>query len=144
MGVEDNKALVRRCIEEPFNQRRTETIDELVSSDYVSHDPANPGIRGPQGFRQLVNMYLTAFPDSHFTIEDQVAEGDKVVTRWTARGTHRGTLQGIAPTNKTVNVTGITFSRVANGKLAEDYANWDTIGLFQQLGVVPQLSRTGA
>ena len=144
MGTEENKALVRRCIEEPWNQRRLETIDELVAPDYVNHDPANPGVRSPQGLKQLVSTFVAAFPDIHFTIEEQIAEGDKVVTRWTARGTHRGALQGIAPTGKSSTVTGISIWRIANGKLAEEWANWDTIGMLQQIGVIPQMAQSGA
>jgi predicted ester cyclase len=82
-------------------------------------------------------MYLTAFPDLHFTIEDIIAEGDTVVVRQTARGTHQGDLMGIPPTGKQVSGTGITITRVVNGKAVEDWFNGDDLGLLQQLGVVP-------
>ena len=144
MGVEENKALARRSIEEPWNQHRMETIDELTAPDFVSHDPANPEVRGPEGLKQLVSMYVNAFPDVQFTIEEQIAEGDKVVTRYTARGTHSGELQGIAPTGKMATVTGILINRIAEGKIAESWVNWDTLGLMQQLGVVPEMARGGA
>jgi steroid delta-isomerase-like uncharacterized protein len=86
---------------------------------------------------QTVTMFLSAFPDLHWTIEDAVAEGNKVVLRLTARGTHRGAFQGIPPTGKQVTVTGIIISRLADGKIAEEWANRDVLGLLQQLGVVP-------
>jgi steroid delta-isomerase-like uncharacterized protein len=88
-------------------------------------------------YKQLVTMYLAAFPDLHLTIEDQIAEGDKVVIRWTAHGTHKGNFMGIPPTGKEAVVTGITIDRFANGKTVEAWNNSDDLGLLQQLGVVP-------
>jgi len=93
--------------------------------------------------KQFVSMYLTAYPDTHFTIEDQIAEGDTVVTRWTARGTHKGPLMGIPPTGKQVTVTGISIGRVVNGKTVEGWSNYDTLGMMQQLGVVPAPGQPG-
>ena len=87
-------------------------------------------------------MYRSAFPDMQLTIEDQIAEGDKVVTRWTARGTHQGELMGIPPTGKQATVTGITVGRVANGKFVESWSNFDALGMMQQLGVVPVPGQT--
>jgi steroid delta-isomerase-like uncharacterized protein len=83
-------------------------------------------------------MFLAAFPDTEYTVEQQVDEGDYVVTRWTARGTQSGELMGIPPTGKTVEVTGIAIDRFSDGKIAESWGNWDTMGLLQQLGAVPQ------
>ncbi|MBI3304185.1 MAG: ester cyclase [Deltaproteobacteria bacterium] len=83
--------------------------DEMVAPAYVDHDPTNRNVRGPKGAKRLVATYRTAYPDTRFTIEEQVAEGDKVVTRWTARGTHKGELRGIAPTGKRITVTGISI-----------------------------------
>lgn len=88
-------------------------------------------------------MYRTAFPDTCFTIEEMIAEGDTVVTRWTARGTHKGDLMGVLPTHKRVTVTGITINRITRGKIAESWDNWDTHGLMQQLGAVPALAVAG-
>ena len=82
-------------------------------------------------------MYRSAFPDIQFTIEDLIAEGDKIVTRYTARGTHRGDLQGIPPTGRQVTVTGIIISRFANGKFVEGWLDFDALGMLQQLGVIP-------
>lgn len=138
---EQNKAIVRRLIEEAW-KGNLDVIDELVDRDYVGYDPSNPEpVRGPEGMKEFVTTYRTAFPDANITIEDQIAEGDKVVTRWTGRGTHEGDLMGIAPTRKQATVTGISIARLADGKVVEDWTNWDTLGLMQQLGVVPELAR---
>ena len=134
---EANKAIVRRYFEEVWNKRDQAVIDEIAASGYVDHDPCNPGIRGPAGLRLLAEKYQSAFPDLHFTIEDQIAEGDRVATRVTWRGTHKGTLEGIAPTGKAVSGTALLISRISGEKLQEDWVNWDALGLMQQLGVVP-------
>jgi steroid delta-isomerase-like uncharacterized protein len=97
-------------------------------------------MRGPEGVRQFVTTYLTAFPDGKITIDDQLAEGDLVTSRWTGRGIHQGDLMGIPPTGKQVTVTGITISRVKDGKVVEEWTNWDTLGLLQQVGVVPEMA----
>lgn len=138
---EQNKAVTRRSLEEIWNKGNLTVADELIAPNHVAHDPANPNPgSGPEATKQQASMYRTAFPDLHITIEDQVAEGDQVVTRWTARGTHRGELMGIAPTGKQMTITGINISRIAGGKAQEDWTNWDTIGMMQQLGVVPQVA----
>jgi steroid delta-isomerase-like uncharacterized protein len=137
MSTEANKAIARRNFEEVWNEGKLAAVDEIIAANHVNRDPANPGVSGPEGFKQLVSMYRSAFPDTHFAIEAQIAEGDKVVTRWTARGTHQGELMGIPPTGKQLAVTGMTIDRIVGGKIAESWANWDTLGLMQQLGVVP-------
>jgi steroid delta-isomerase-like uncharacterized protein len=140
-----NKALVRRFFEEMWNNNTPALADELVAANYTHHDPANPTTPpGPAGQKQLLSMYITAFPDSRFTVDDIIAEGDMVVARWTARGTHRGELQGIAPTGKQVTVTGISCSRMSGGKMVEGWINWDTLGMMQQLGLVPMPAATTA
>jgi steroid delta-isomerase-like uncharacterized protein len=137
-----NKSVAGRIIEEIFNQGRVEVIDEIVTAGYVSHDPALPEpATGPEGLKQVVTGYRGAFPDLTVTIDDQIAEGDRVVTRWTARGTHEGDLWGIAATGKQGTVTGITIDRVESGKIVESWTNWDTLGLMQQIGVVPSLAQ---
>ena len=136
MAAEENKALARRGFE-LWNSGDLAASVELIADDYVLHDPAAPGIRGHDGYKQFFTLYHTAFPDTHLGIEDLVAEGDRAVVRWTATGTHRGELQGIPPTGKQVTVTGITIYRIAGGKIVEQSQNWDTLGLMQQLGVVP-------
>ncbi len=139
MSAEENKAILRRVAEEVFNQGNLSVVDELFASDYVLHDPGVPvgELRGPEAFKeQWVSMFRTAFPDLQMTIEDQVAEGDKVASRYVGRGTHQGELMGISPTNKQVEVTGTITSRFADGKIVEEWNNFDTMGMMQQLGVV--------
>lgn len=138
MSVEENKALIRRWIEEFFNQGKLDYAEEIFAPDFVQHDPATPGeFRGPAGARQFATVYRSAFPDVQLTIEDMVAEGDTVVTRWTASGTQQGDLPGIPATGRKATVTGIQIDRIANGKVVEDWLVWDTLGMLQQLGVVP-------
>jgi steroid delta-isomerase-like uncharacterized protein len=140
----ENKALARRIIEEIWNRQKLSSADHLIAQNYMGHDPATPGtISGIEGFKKFFNTYTSAFPDQHFTIEDLVAEGDRVVTRWSVEATHTGPLSGIPPTGKRVRVTGTTISRIENGKLAEDHIHWDALGLLRQLGV-DQKSSTAA
>jgi len=139
MSVEGNKVLVRRFIEEVWHKGNLGFVDENFAADYVDHHPALSGLPQREGFKGLVTMYRTAFPDLHFTIEDLIAEGDKVAGRWTARGTHKGPLRRVPPTGRQVTVTGITIWRIAGGKLAERWTNEDTLGLMQQLGIIPPL-----
>ena len=134
-----NKEIVRRLIDGVWRDRNLALVDELVAQDYVGHDPTQPApIQGREGFKQFVGMYQSAFQDAAITIDDQVAEGDNVVTRWTGRGTHTGELMGIAPTGKEVTVSGITISRLAGGKIAEEWELMDALGMLVQLGAVPQ------
>lgn len=139
MQPEENKTVVRRFLEEIFTAGNLELVDELFAPDYVLHDPVLPDeVRGPEGMKRYVSMYRAAYPDTRFTIEDQIAEGDEVVTRWTGQGTHEGELMGISPTGKQVTVTGIEVDRVSGGKIQETWVNYDALGMMQQLGVVPQ------
>jgi steroid delta-isomerase-like uncharacterized protein len=133
---EHNKMLVRRAIEEVYNQGNLKVVDELVSSDFIVHSPSEE-IHGPAGIKQYVSALREAFPDLHMTIDDQIADGDRVVTRWTARGTHTGTFQGIPPTGKQGSMTGIDIDRFVDGKTVECWTNADELGLLQQLGVIP-------
>jgi steroid delta-isomerase-like uncharacterized protein len=143
---EHNKTLARRGFEETWNQGKLNVIDELVASTATFHDVNVPGgkFTGPEGVKQFVQIYRNAFPDVRFTINDQIAEGDKVVTRWTAIGTHKGELMGIAPTNKRSTVTGINIERYQDGKVVEAYSSYDMLGMLQQLGVVPALTPAAA
>ncbi len=137
-----NKELVRHEIEEIFNRGRLDLVEELYARAYVGHDPAAPGpIAGPEGMRALVAQYRDAFPDLQVTIEEQIGEGDRVVTRWTARGSHEGEFWGIPATGKQSTVTGVTISRVADGQVVESWTNWDALGLLQQLGAVTAPAR---
>ncbi len=133
-----NRDLARRYFEEVWNAGNLGLIDELFTADYVNHDPMHPEVPpGPTGAREIVNLYRRAFPDSQFRVEDQVCEDDRVVTRWTVTGTHDGPLYGVAPTGKRVTVSGISMIRIAGGRIAEAWVNWDSLGLMERLGVVP-------
>ena len=138
VSTQENKALARRVLEEMFNKGNLNLADEVFAPDYVDHDPAMPeDIRGPEGFKEYVSIFRTAFPDIHLEIEDQVAEGDKVVTRWTGTGTHEGELMGIAPTGNNVTLPGMEIVRISGGKLAEGWEGYDSMVLMEQLGVMP-------
>jgi steroid delta-isomerase-like uncharacterized protein len=140
--VSDNKQIARRLVEEIWSNRNLAAIDELLSPDYIGHDPTQPEpIRGPAGFREWVGVYLEAFPDGRVTIDEQIAEGDRVATRWTGRGTQTGELMGIAPTGKQVTVSGLTLSRFTGGKIVEEWEIYDALGMLVQLGAVPELAR---
>ncbi|MGZ8688734.1 MAG: ester cyclase [Gaiellaceae bacterium] len=137
--VSANKEIIRRVVDGVWMDRNFAVVDELIAQDYVGHDPTQPEqIRGRDGFKQFVGMYQAAFHDATVTIDDQIAEGDRVVTRWTGRGTHTGELMGIAPTGKEITVSGITVSRLAGGKIAEEWELMDALGMLVQLGAVPQ------
>ena len=138
---EENKAIVRRGFEEVWNQKKLDVIDEILAADYVGHMPGSPELQGTEDYKQFVTMYQNAFPDNQFTIEDQITEGDKVVTRWTASGTHKGELMGIPPTGLKSTVAGITIDRIAGGKIVEEWTSWDTLGMLQQLGVIPPMGQ---
>ena len=134
---EQNKMLMRRAVKEVWNGENFAAVDELVSSDVVLH-LSKPGadIHGREGVRQFYATLQAAFPDIHFTIEDQIADGDKVVTRWTCRGAHKGEYQGISPTGKQISVAGIDIDRITNGRVVECWPILDELGMLQQLGVV--------
>ena len=141
MSTEDNKVLHRRFLEEVMNQRNLALVDELCVPDMVLHN-ASTTIQGREPYKQYLSMILAGGSDLHVTIEDQIAEGDKVVTRYTTRGTHQEPFMGIPPTGKHITVTGIAITRFANGKAVEEWANADWLGLLQQLGVIPALPST--
>jgi len=139
---EQNKAIVRRLFAELWNNGNLSLADEIFTPNYAHNDPSTPDFgRGPESEKKRATLYRTAFPDLHLTIEDVIAEGETVMTRWSCRGTHKGDLNGIAPTGKQFTISGVTAARVSNGKIAEGFVNWDALGLMQQLGVVPQLGK---
>lgn len=140
---EQNKVVERRLIEEVWNQGHFAVVDELIAGDYIGHSTTpEDETHGPAGYKQFFAALRQALPDIHFTIEDQVAEGDRVVTRWTASGTHRGEFRGIPPTGRHGAITGTTIDRIANGKVVECWTNADDLGLMRLLGVVPALEQT--
>lgn len=144
MGT-DVKKLSRRILEEVWNNKDVNAIDEMIASEFVQHDPQSPvGVRGIEGYKQFVRYYLNAFPDCHFTVNDQIFEGQIVVTRWTVACTHTGNLGTIPATGRRASVTGITWSRIENGKFVESWTNWDTLGMMQQLELVPAPAQQAA
>lgn len=133
---EENKAIARRDYEDIWNNKNLNAIDDLYEPDHIRR--GGLGESGNEGYRQFVTLYTDAFPDLHFTVEDVFAEGDRVVTRWTAKGTHKGDLPDIPATGTLVTVTGISIYTVKNGKIVEEWGEWDALGLMQQLGVLEQ------
>jgi predicted ester cyclase len=143
MATGDPKEIVRRALEEPW--RDMSVVDELVDAGYVGYDPAVPEpIRGPEGYRENFEQYKSAFEGAQITVKQQIAEGDLVASRWEGRGRHTGEMMGIAPTGKEVVVSGLSLSRVTNGKIVEDWINWDTLGMLQQIGAIPSAAAATA
>ena len=131
-------AIARRFFDEVFSEGKLDLVEELFASNYVGHPSGyEKATRGPDGVKEYVGALRGAVSDLTVTVEDQFAEGDKVVTRWIARGTHDGELMGVAPTGRTAAVTGITIQRFQGGRVVEGWTNWDLMGLLQQLGVAP-------
>ena len=139
MLTETNKTVSRRFFEEVFGNGKLNLLDEIIAKDHVNNGPGSlPGLpTGPEGAKQIVTLYRNAFPDVQFTIDEQLAEGDKVMTRWTAHGTHQGELQGLPATGKSSTVTGIAVDRIVDGKIAETWGIFDYFAMMQQLGVIP-------
>jgi len=140
MTAEENKALVTRLIEEAWNEGNLAVIDELLAPDYVLHIDA-PGAPGREGYKQAVEMHRAAWSDLRLTIEDMVAEGDKVAMRGILSGTQTGEYMGIPPTGKRAAWSAISIRRFEGGQIAEEWVEMDTLGLLQQLGVVPAPGR---
>jgi steroid delta-isomerase-like uncharacterized protein len=137
VSSDQNLALVHRLFDEVNNKHNLAAADELVAPDYILHDPGNPNFSGGrEGYKQFQTGFTQAFPDHQLTFDAEFAAGDLVVTRWTSTGTQTGALGGIPATGKHVKVSGITISRVANGMVAEDWQEWDQLGLLKQLGVM--------
>lgn len=134
---EQNKKIVRDCWLGCFNEGNLALVDTMVSPDVVWHGP-NMEVKGREGMKQLITMIRTAFPDVRMTFEDQIAQGEKVASRWTMRGTHQGDLMGIPPTHKPATFTGIVISRLEGGEIAEEWEDFDQLGMMQQLGVIPR------
>ena len=142
MSTEENKAIDRRVTEEGWNQGNTALFDEFIAADFIGHFPGSPFHR-LEGYKQFYADIHSTFPDVHYTIEDEIAEGDMVVSRYTARGTHQGELQGIPPSGKRVTITGTTIIRYASGKAAEAWYEYDALGMLQQIGAIPTPGQAG-
>lgn len=143
MSAEHNKTVVRRFVQEVWSKGNLAAVAELVAPNVVDHNPLPGQAPGIEGIKQVVTTFRNAFPDARFTSEDLVTEGDRVVTRWTGRGTHKSEFEGIAPTGRQVTMTGIDIFRVVGGKIVERWANQDDLGLLRQLGVIPLTREIG-
>jgi steroid delta-isomerase-like uncharacterized protein len=136
---EENKQLAQRWFEEVWNRGRESAIDELLAEDGIAFGLGESGtpVHAPEQLKPFVRNLLEAFPDLHITIEDMVAEADKVVVRFSATGSHQGNGLGFPPTGRPMSVTGMTILQISNGKLRHGWNNWDQLGMMQQLGVAP-------
>ena len=135
MSTEENKALAQHSWE---LLRNLDILEEVYDTDLVWHEP-DQDIQGMEEARQFVSMFLSAFPDLQATVEDAIAEGDKVVTRWTLRGTHQGEIEEFGPpTGKQIEVKSITIHRIEDGKIVEEWERYDNLSIMQQLGLVPE------
>ena len=136
---EENKALARRSWE-VVTEGSLDTLEdafaEVYAHNFILHE-ADEDIVGIEGLTQFVSMIRSAIPDLRVTLEDDIAEGEKVVSRWRAQGTHQGELMGVAPTGNEVAITGITIHRIEDGKIVEEWENWDALGMMQQIGAAP-------
>jgi steroid delta-isomerase-like uncharacterized protein len=133
-----DKGTFLRLMDAIWNERRLEVLDDIVASDYVRHDPAFPGeVRGPGGFKQYVLAMCTPFPDARVSIEDVIAEGDRMAIRWIFQGKHSGEFMGIPATGKDLALTGISIIRIRDGKIVEGWDGYDALGMLRQLGVAP-------
>ena len=132
MSIDENKSQTMEIITKGWNGGDLDALDTLISPDFVNHTADNPS-EGRDGFKARVQAIRTAFPDWELVSEDMIGEGDKVVTRWRATGTHRGQFQDIEPTGRRIEVTGIAIDRVVDGKRVEGWVQWDMQGLLRQL-----------
>ena len=146
MSTEENKAVARREIEELYNKGgNLDVAEEIYAPDYIGHEPTAGTIRGAEGAKRFAATMRSAFPDITCTVEDQVAEGERVVTRFTARGTHYGETDGLGPaTGNRMEITGVAIERFTEGKIVEDWSTFDALGMMQQLGLVPELEQVQA
>ena len=138
MSAEKNKALVRHFVDEVQSAGNIDALDEICSPDFVNHSAPPRVPSNCEGVKQLTVMFRQAFPDSYFTIEDMMAEGDKVATRKTFHGTHQGEFMGILPTGQQVSMGLIDIVRIADGRVVEHWSMGDNLGMMQQLGIVPR------
>ena len=141
----ENKQVVRKLFNDFLSKGNLAVADEIIAANHVHHDPATPDFgKGPEGQKQTISLYRTAFPDLQFKIDQIIEADDFVTTRYTSTGTHKGELRGIAPTNKTIKVEGMAINRISRGRIVETWVIWDALGLMQQLGAVPALEKAKA
>ncbi len=147
MSTHENEALAHRFHLDLFQQGgNLEVADEIIAPEFVIHSPGLPPEmqRGPAGVKAFARMVRTTYPDFQVTHDDTISADDRVVIRWTARGTHQGEFQGIPPTGKQVTVTLMNISRIGDGKIVEDWVTFDQLGMLQQLGVIPPPGQAGS
>lgn len=145
MTPDENKAILRRALDEIWNKGNLAAADDVASPNFIVHTnmPGIPGHPDIEQMKQSVAIYRTAFPDLNTTFDAMVAEGDMIAVRFTAHGTHRGSLLGIAPTGKEATVANITIYRMAEGRIVEQWGMTDSLGLLRQLGIAPPLAAEG-
>jgi steroid delta-isomerase-like uncharacterized protein len=142
MPAEENKRVVRRFWGVWEEENFVDLIDELLAPDYINHSPGTPDQpAGPEGVKAVVSMFRSGMPDLRVTIDDMIAEGDKVATRYTIEGTHEGELFGVPPTGRRLSIESMTVERVSGGKIREHWRITDTLDMMQQLGVFPESGR---
>ena len=139
--AEKHEAIARRAIDDVWNKGQLEAITELFTTDYVNNDPLNL-TKGLEAYKNFVKKYRVAFPDCRLDVDEVIASGDKVCVRWRFNATHKGPLEGVAPTGRRVTGTGITINHFAGDRIKEAFINWDSLGLMQQLGVVTLPGKT--
>jgi predicted ester cyclase len=138
---EQNKTTLRRLFDEAFNKGNLAVVEEIIAPNWGYHGPSGMELKGPEGFKQFITMYRTAFPDLHITITDMIAEGDKVATIGRYQGTFKGNFMGSAPTGKSVSGTVMALSRLAGGKEVEVVEILDMLSFCQQAGIVPPMGK---
>ena len=144
MSTEENKTLVRRVFDEIFKENNLAAVDELIASDYVYRRPGKPEFRGPATYKALLAAFRAAFPDVHFTVEEMIAEGEKVFSRWTFTGTHAGQFMGVAPSGRRITADGMLVSRCADGRVTEELELMDELSILRQMGAVMALGQVPA
>ena len=137
MSTNDNKGVIMTFIEEVINQGRLERADDLVVEDFVELDPLPGQAQGREGLKEVIGQIRSAFPDIHWTVDEMVAEGDKVFSRFTWSGTHEGAFLGVPATGRRITVKGMVIDRLVSGKMADSRILMDTLGMMQQLGAAP-------
>jgi steroid delta-isomerase-like uncharacterized protein len=134
----DNEAIVRRLYSEAWNKRKLDVVSQIISPSHGLQAPTLSGSSvGPEAYKSQISVFLAAFPDLRFTIEDTVVDKDNVVARWTFTGTHKGKFMGVSATNAKVSVDGMTLHHLAGGKIIDSFTNWDALGMLRQLGALP-------
>jgi predicted ester cyclase len=144
LSTQELRAINDRFFEEVINNRNFSIMEEFIAPEYIMHGAQSP-VEGPDGFRQLGERVLTTFPDIHFTVDDFITDGEKMVVRWTARATHLGAFGPHPPSGKQVSWSGVSITRVnSEGMSVEDWQVEDTLAILMQIGAVPQPAQTTA